>query len=223
VAAKGSATFTAASGSKHYFEFEAYAQKPDIFVYVVFGPTGTPVLRIILMGDEVTVVDYGQKVFLTGHKDRLDMARLPVPLTLTELLAILTGSLPAPPVKAEAKRLGSERDPKSEVLVTDQNGVPYQITVDGYPESPAAPVLKLLKTQTSLGEALVVAFSDQKSVVRRDNQEAVLFPHKITATLGGSNNRRVLDIRYSTVALGAVRPREVFFLERPTGFASEEL
>ncbi|MDR2421914.1 MAG: DUF4292 domain-containing protein [Deltaproteobacteria bacterium] len=220
VAARGAADYLAPNGGRHHFEFESFVQKPDVFSFLLLGPAGSPAFRVLMVGDSAYALDYGQKTYLTGTRDELNRARLPLPMSPEELLALLSGALAEPPAKASAQRLGTTQAPKSELLVwSASEGDPMRLTLDGAPGAEKAPVLRRLSALTRSGELLTVAYDDIRGVDRRDQASSLAFPHKITAVVGGGRAKRSLSIRYAEVVLGAVLPRESFRLDPPPGFA----
>ncbi|MDR0550338.1 MAG: hypothetical protein LBI10_13165 [Deltaproteobacteria bacterium] len=224
VALRGAATYVSARGSRHYFEFEAYSQKPDIFSFLILGPAGNPAVRFLLVGPKAYVLDYGPKRYLTGSRGDLNFESLPAALSPEELVAILTASLAAAPVKAQGRRYGVGPNPVSEVWAwLGDSPEPARLTIDGGPETLTTPNLKLLKTQTLNGEALEVAYADYLSVNRRDQPRTYSFPSRVLAKIGSGRSLRTLEVKYAEVVLGAVLPQEAFRLEPPLGFVLGDL
>jgi hypothetical protein len=221
---RGSVLFVDASGARRYFEFEAISQKPDIFSFLALGPTGSPVLRFLAKGDSAWVVDYMGKKFLTGSRADLELIRLPVALSPEEFLAVLTGSLAAPPEKALALRLGKGENPQSEIvmwLTGEPN--PIRATIDGSLDKGLPLKARLIETSARTGEALSVAYEDYRLETRRDKPESLAFPRRIVAKIGKGHGLKSLEIRYAEVVLGAVQERDVFRLEPPPGFELADL
>jgi hypothetical protein len=224
LAARGSATYVAANGGRHHFQFEAVTLKPDNFSLVVFGPAGNPAFRLVLASQEVNLLDYGQKTLFTGPRDQLEMENLPWPLTPEELASVMSGALAFSPEQVEITRLGSDQKPRWELQVWSpltQN--PLRLAIDQSPNESREPILRRLNTVAQSGEPLDVAYNEIKLVKRRDKEAEVSFPHHVLAKIGGGRGQRSLEIRYSEVVLGADLPPGVFVLATPPGFAQQWL
>ncbi|MDR2142518.1 MAG: hypothetical protein LBR11_12190 [Deltaproteobacteria bacterium] len=227
VAVRGSANYVADNGGRHHFQFEALAQKPDIFQFLALGPTGSPAFRLLIHGEMAQTLDYGRKVHATGSRADLGAHPLPIPLSPEELTSLLIGGLVAPPSQAELLRVSQGPSPRTVIRVWPEGGgFLARLTLDGAPGAERVPVIRELVSQTRSGERLEINYDDIRAVTRRDagvEPRELDFPFRIAARLGGSRNRRSLAISYDQVVLGALLDPGSFYLATPVGFAQEWL
>jgi hypothetical protein len=223
IATRGTVLYTEANGAGHHFSYESFIQKPDIFVFFIFGPGGSPAFRLMLRGDEVEALDYGEKVFVSGPRSELKAGSWALPLEPEELVAFLSGTIGSPPSLVQLTSLRTD-PPRSEYLVwLKDSSSPLRLGLDGTEQAPQGAAIRRIETQTAAGAPLIITYDNMASFERRDNQQTVIFPTRLTAEIGRSRQKQKLEIRYEEVVLGLVLPPEKFAQTPPAGFRHQDL
>jgi hypothetical protein len=225
-AMRGEATYRSGNSSS-FFRFELVCERPASFLFTAFDPFGSPAFRIASSEGRLTAADYPGKAFFTGStRDGALGLLVPVPLEPPELLAALSGSLPFPPVRAEA----AAPLPESEGTVVflaypSGGGIPLRVQLRGAPpwNSASGKTLQTVSRGPANSPELTVRYGPFRENARDDRGGALRsFPHSLSAAWRQGGNR-ALDISYTEVSLGFAVPPGIFGLERPAGFSLETI
>ncbi|MDR1085746.1 MAG: hypothetical protein LBP22_13070 [Deltaproteobacteria bacterium] len=222
VAVRGSARYTEINGAGHHFTFEAYVQNPDLLALYIFGPGGSPVMRLTLRDQTAEIIDYGRKIVAAGLRSALSDVSLPIPLPPEELASILSGSLSSAPERVQLTGLWTEPARSEFTVWLKRSGEPVRLYLDGAPQEDKLPVLRRLTAETVRGP-LTVAYDRLTELTRRDREETVLFPHSVICEIGRSRQKQRLEISYEEAVLGLILPQENFAQSPPAGFTQQDL